>query len=143
LDGTRLFARKNKQKDTRMKKSVIITAGLSLAVMAGAVSAKDVTFASDIKPLFERSCIGCHGEKKAKAKLRLDTLEGVLKGSEDGKVVIAGDSAKSPLFRLISSTGKKQMPPKARPDKDPNYKPVPLTAAEIALVKSWVDQGLK
>lgn len=126
-----------------MKKSVIVSAFLTLTVMAGAARAKDVTYASDIRPVFEASCIGCHGEKKAKAKLRLDSLEGVLKGSEDGKVVIAGDSAKSPLVRLTSGTGKKQMPPKARPDKDPHYKPVPLTPAQIALIKSWVEQGLK
>jgi mono/diheme cytochrome c family protein len=126
-----------------MKKSVIISAFLALTFMADAARAKDVTYASDIKPVFETSCFGCHGEKKAKGKLRLDSLAGVLKGSEDGKVVIAGDSTKSPLVRAITGVGKKQMPPKARPDKDPHYKPVPLTPAQIALIKSWVEQGLK
>src|SRR5215208_2802767 len=55
-----------------------------------------VTFAKDIRPLFEKSCFRCHGEEKQKGDLRLDSLEDVLKGGEDGKVVVAGSSAKSP-----------------------------------------------
>ncbi len=39
-----------------------------------------VTFAADIKPIFEKSCIKCHGAEKQKAKLRLDSLEATKKG---------------------------------------------------------------
>src|SRR6266576_6683339 len=62
---------------------------------------KGVTYASDIKPLFEKSCIKCHGTEKQKGKLRLDTLEAVLKGGQDGKVVEAGASAKSMLVHNV------------------------------------------
>ena len=64
---------------------------------------KDVTFAKDIRPLFEAACFRCHGTEKQKAGLRLDSLKAVLKGSEDGKVVIPGDSAKSRL--VIATSG--------------------------------------
>src|SRR5712671_1534562 len=47
-----------------------------------------VTYAADIKPIFEKSCTKCHGAEKQKGKLRLDSLEAVHKGSEDGKVVV-------------------------------------------------------
>ncbi|MEK7707333.1 MAG: c-type cytochrome domain-containing protein, partial [Verrucomicrobiota bacterium] len=43
-----------------------------------------VTYAGDIKPIFDKSCIKCHGAEKPKAKLRLDSLAGALKGGEDG-----------------------------------------------------------
>ena len=76
---------------------------------------KDVTYAKDIRPLFMTSCVRCHGEEKQKAGLRLDSLEAVLKGTEDGKVVIPGDSAKSRL--VIATSGldiEYAMPPRRR-----------------------------
>src|SRR5262245_13536437 len=57
-----------------------------------ASTAKNVTYAKDIKPIFEKSCTKCHGAEKQKGKLRLDSLEAALKGGEDGKVVLPGDS---------------------------------------------------
>ncbi len=32
-----------------------------------------VTYAADMKPIFEKSCIKCHGSEKQKGKLRLDS----------------------------------------------------------------------
>jgi hypothetical protein len=74
---------------------------------------KGVTYAKDIRPLFEASCFRCHGEEKQKGELRLDSLEAVLKGGEDGKVIIPGASKKSLLViaaaRIDDETA---MPPK-------------------------------
>src|ERR1051326_5723543 len=52
-------------------------------------SRQGVTYAADIKPILEKSCFGCHGPQKQKGKLRLDSLEAALKGSENGKVIEA------------------------------------------------------
>src|SRR2546430_16228014 len=41
-----------------------------------------VTYAKDIKPIFEKSCIKCHGSEKQKGKLRLDSLEATLRSEE-------------------------------------------------------------
>src|SRR5260370_13547710 len=51
-------------------------------------SATGVTYAKDIKPILDKSCIKCHGSEKQKGKLRLDSLEAALKCGEDGKVVL-------------------------------------------------------
>jgi hypothetical protein len=102
---------------------------------------KDVTFAQQIKPILEKSCLECHGAKQAKAKLRLDTLEGALKGGEDGKVVLPGDSAQSALIRSVTGSGKKAMPPKPKAGKP--YQPIPLTQEQIGLLRAWIDQGAK
>ena len=78
----------------------------------------NVTFAADIQPLFKASCVRCHGEKRPRKGLRLDTLEGVLQGSEEGAVVKVGDSANSELVKAISQLDPHSaMPPKrkARP----------------------------
>jgi len=74
---------------------------------------KGVTYAKDIRPLFEASCIRCHGEERHKGDLRLDSLEAVLKGGEDGKVVVPGASKKSLLVIAASQIDDETaMPPK-------------------------------
>lgn len=79
-----------------------------------------VTYQSDIRPLFEASCVRCHGNERPKAGLKLNSLEGVLKGSKDGKVVLPGESAKSQLVIAISQLDPKlAMPPKPRARRGP------------------------
>ncbi|HEX4121400.1 MAG TPA: c-type cytochrome domain-containing protein [Verrucomicrobiae bacterium] len=81
-----------------------------------AASAQGVTYDKDIKPLFDASCVGCHGKMKPHAGLRLDSLEAVLKGGRDGKMVVPGDSAKSLLVAAAAQIDDKiAMPPKHRP----------------------------
>lgn len=80
-----------------------------------AATKQGVTFANDIKPLFDASCVRCHSGQRAKAKLHLDTLEGVLKGSEDGPVLTAGNSAKSKIVLAVARVNPKTaMPPEPR-----------------------------
>lgn len=99
-----------------------------------------VTYASDIKPIFEKSCVKCHGAEKPKAKLRLDSLEGALKGSSEGKVIEPGKSAESGLVHSVARLGEEDywMPPPDNKAKIP-----PLTVAEIGLLRAWIDQGAK
>jgi len=106
-----------------------------------ASSKMGVTYATDIKPVFDNSCVKCHSGDKPKAHLKLDTLEGALKGSHDGKVVIPGDSAKSILVQAIAHATK---------DHDQWMPPLhnranigPLTAEQIGLIRAWIDQGAK
>ena len=123
--------------------------GLAAAAFAAAVDVskippastrKDVTFQKDIKPIFDKACVSCHGEVKPKGKLRLDSLEATLKGGVDGKVIEVGDSAKSILVHNIAFVGNEDefMPP---PDNKEKIKP--LTKEEIGLVRAWIDQGAK
>lgn len=99
-----------------------------------------VTYETDIKPIFEHSCVKCHGEQKPKGHLRLDSLAGILHGGEDGKVVIPGKSAESMLVLNIAHLGDPDdyMPP-------PKNKAGigPLTPQQIGLIRAWIDQGAK
>ena len=99
-----------------------------------------LTYTKDIKPIFDKSCTRCHGAERPKGRLRLDSLEGILKGGEDGKVIVAGDSAKSMLVRSVAHVGHPDsyMPP---PRNKANIGP--LTKEEIGLVRAWIDQGAK
>lgn len=105
-----------------------------------AADKKDVTYAGEIKPIFDQSCVKCHGVQKPKGHLRMDSLEGVLKGGEDGKVVVPGNSAQSMLIHNIAHVGDpdQYMPP-------PKNKAGigPLTKEQIGLIRAWIDQGAK
>ena len=126
-----------------------VVLGTSLAAFAADASKlppasdkKGVTFEKDIKPIFDHSCIKCHGEERAKAHLKLTTLEGVLKGSEDGKVVEPGKSDKSDLVFSVAHVGDPDtfMPP----TKAKKGTPIPpLTKDEVGLIRAWIDQGAK
>jgi mono/diheme cytochrome c family protein len=99
-----------------------------------------VTYAADIKPMFEKACVGCHGPEKQKGKLRLDTLGAALKGGEDGKVVEPGRSADSVLIHNVAHLGDPDdyMPPPKNKGNIP-----PLTPEQIGLIRAWIDQGAK
>ena len=95
-----------------------------------------VTYSTDIKPVFEKCCIKCHGPEKQKGKLRLDTLENVLKGGEDGKVVQPGKSADSMLVKAVARLDEDTaMPPEGKAD--------PLSKEQVGLIRAWIDQGAK
>lgn len=113
---------------------------IDVSKLPPAADKKGVTFGADIKPIFEKSCVKCHGTEKQKGKLRLDSLEAALKGGEDGKVIEVGDSSKSMLVHNIAHVGDEDMfmPPPDNKDKIP-----PLTKEQIGLIRAWIDQGAK
>ncbi|MBM3875167.1 MAG: hypothetical protein FJ386_00390 [Verrucomicrobia bacterium] len=121
-----------------------MTAGAVLALTATAADKKlppastktGVTFAKDIKPLFESACFKCHGAEKQKGKLRLDTLAAALKGGESGKCIVPGKSADSSLVKAVARLNEDDAMPPADKGK-------PLTAAEVGLIRAWIDQGAK
>lgn len=101
---------------------------------------KGVTYAADVKPIFEKACVKCHGAEKPKARLQLNSLEAALKGSENGKVIEVGKSADSSLVHSISWAGEEDyfMPPKGN-----KAGIAQLTKEEVGIVRAWIDQGAK
>lgn len=129
--------------------AILAVAAISTAVFADDVDISKlpppstktgVTYANDIKPIFDATCIKCHGEQKPKGKLRLDSLQGVLNGSKDGKVIEPGNSAKSMLVQNVAHLGDEDdfMPP---PKNKLGLKQ--LTPQQIGLIRAWIDQGVK
>jgi hypothetical protein len=94
---------------------------------------KAIDFNRDVKPIFAKHCLSCHGPDKQKHGLRLDRRVDALRGSDNGPVIVAGKSAESLLFQLVSGHDKdRPMPPKG-----------PLSADELAILKAWIDRGAK
>lgn len=95
-----------------------------------------IEFDRDIKPIFEKACFRCHGPERPKSSFRLDKRELALKGGEHGVDIIPGQSAKSPLVHYVARLVEDmEMPPEGKVD--------PLTQEQIALVRAWIDQGVK
>ena len=116
--------------------AALFAADVDLSKLPPVSSRKDVTYAKDIKPILEKSCFKCHGAEKQKGKLRVDSLEAILKGGEDGKILEPGNSAKSGMVVAIARLVEDDAMP-------PTDKGTPLTPEQVGLVRAWIDQGAK
>ena len=91
-----------------------------------------VDFVRDIQPILQNTCYECHGPKKTKADLRLDSPAAVMKGGETGALIVPGNSEQSLIIRRLLGLDDEDRMPK---DGDP------LPPAQIALIRAWIDQG--
>ncbi|CAL1516742.1 PSD1 and planctomycete cytochrome C domain-containing protein [Chitinophaga sp. MM2321] len=112
------------------------------SVSAGADDPDMISYNFQIRPVFSDKCFACHGPdaNKRQAGLRLDIAAEAykaLKEKPDAHALVPGKPHLSELFLRVSSTDTAyQMPP-------PSSHLPGLTAAEIAMVKKWIEQGAK
>ncbi len=109
---------------------------LFAVIFHSAVTADEVQFSRDIRPILSDICYQCHGPDKEnrEAKLRLDDRESVFAARDGKRLVVAGDPAKSELYRrIISQDDDERMPPAESRRK--------LTAEQVDLVRRWIEQG--
>lgn len=106
---------------------------LSLLFTLLSTSVLAVDFSHEIVPLLKRHCAECHAGDKKKGGFSFNTRADLMAGAEGGPVIQGRDAAKSRLVEVVVSTDSdEQMPPKG--DR--------LTAAEVALLKGWIAEGL-
>ncbi len=110
-------------------------AGLKRWTGLGVESPKTASFyAQHIHPILDDNCVSCHGEAKSQGGLRMDSYDLLMKGGNDGPVIVAGKPESSPLLIRVS------LPPGHRQFMPAEGKP-PLRAEEIAYIKAWIQQG--
>jgi mono/diheme cytochrome c family protein len=103
-------------------------------VIASTAAAQPVDYAREVKHVLQERCFACHGALKQQGKLRLDSGELIHKGGKSGPIVVGRQSAASLLVQRVSDANEHtRMPPEGQP----------LTAAQIAALKAWIDQGAK
>jgi mono/diheme cytochrome c family protein len=100
-----------------------------------------VTYATDIKPIFDASCVKCHSGDRPRGKLKLDTLANALKDGKEGHDVIPGKSADSMLVQMVAHLSDDQMD--WMPPVHNKLDLKPLTPEQIGLIRAWIDQGAK
>jgi WD40 repeat protein len=91
------------------------------------------TYEADVKPIFNRYCLGCHSAGEMSAGINLETYAGVLKGGNGGEIVKPGRANSSPLFQAVSHTGD-------------GVRPMPLGGAKlpdpaINTIREWIQGG--
>ena len=88
-------------------------------------------FETKIRPLLNDQCMKCHGEKKQKGGLRLDSFQAASQGGDSGVAVTPGDVSHSLLYKAVTYVDQDmQMPPDNK-----------LEANQIADLKKWIELG--
>ncbi|MEJ7608356.1 MAG: SUMF1/EgtB/PvdO family nonheme iron enzyme [Bryobacteraceae bacterium] len=87
-----------------------------------------VDFTSQIQPILQKECLGCHGGERAAGGVRLDTRESALRGS----TLVPGKSAASMLYLVLERKPgmSKAMPPGNQ-----------LPEEQRTLVRQWIEEG--
>lgn len=100
----------------------------------GTPAAEPSTFATAIQPLLTEHCTKCHGPKKKKGKLALDSQAGIEKGGENGPVIGAPKAEDNPMLQrlLLPLDDEDHMPPSDEPQ---------LSPEQFETLRRWLAAG--
>lgn len=99
-------------------------------------SLAEISYFKQVLPILRaKNCTGCHQPAKRGGEYVMTEFAGLLKGGESGSAaVVPGKPGDSELLKQITPKDGKAAMPKDAP---------PLTDAEVALIKTWIEQGAK
>jgi uncharacterized membrane protein len=91
-------------------------------------------YKDEVAPILKLRCYNCHAALKQKNGLRLDGEMFIKKGGKNGKIFVAGNAFKSPLYTslLLPLDDEKHMPPKGKHQLNQN---------EILIIERWIKSG--
>ncbi len=102
----------------------------ALAICASLSAQDAISYSRQVKPLLETKCLACHSAAQQLSGLDLSTAAGRQKGGLHGPAVVPGDPEKSLLYRHVAGLAQPAMPLGGA-----------LEPAEVAALKSWIEQG--
>ena len=99
---------------------------------------RTVDFEKDIRPLFENSCLDCHGADRPKGGFKVVDRASLLRGGESGvPALILGRARDSQLIRHVADQVEDmEMPPLNKRKSYPAF-----TADEISKIRTWINEG--
>lgn len=119
-----------------LSKKMLLVAALLIAgtVITVLVLPKTkIDFNTQVKPIFNKKCITCHGGVKQKSGFSLLFREEALGTTKSGKpAIVPGKPGESELIKRITAKD---------PDERMPYKHEPLSSAEINILKQWIKEG--
>ena len=118
----------------RFKRWLGIAAPVAPPAPAAAAGDPSTLYTARLQPIFDHSCVSCHGPEKVKGGLRLDTYARLMQGGEDGPAVEPWLPAKSELLRRITLTSDDD-------DFMPSNNKNVLTPAQVKLIQDWIAAG--
>jgi len=96
---------------------------------------KTIDFNTQVKPIFNKKCIACHGGVRRKSNFSLLFRVDALAKNKSGKpAIIPGDPDHSEMIRRLTLND---------PDERMPYKHDPLSKDEIEVLRKWIKQGAK
>lgn len=95
-----------------------------------------VDFGKQIFPLLQKNCLACHNLKDAEGGVVLESHAGLMKGGDNGAMVVASKSAESKLLGLLNGSQEPVMPPDGNSVGAKRFTP-----EEFELIKRWIDEG--
>jgi hypothetical protein len=93
-------------------------------------------YAVHVAPLLARSCLSCHKPEKHKGGLLMDTYAHLMRGGDDGVVVVPGNAKESEILRRVRL-------PASDDDSMPSDGDKPLAPEEIQMIERWIAAGAK
>lgn len=108
-----------------------LAAILFVSLLAPSLFAQD--FERDVQPIFRKHCLQCHGPEKQESGLRLDRRAVLLRGGDiGGPAIVPGKASASFLIHVVAGKNPDlKMPPEGDP----------LSDAQIAALRAWIDAG--
>ena len=91
-------------------------------------------YKEQVAPILKLRCYNCHAALKQKNGLRLDGEIYIKKGGKNGRILVAGNPFKSPIYAslLLPLEDEKHMPPKGKHQ---------LSQNEILIIENWIKTG--
>lgn len=123
-------------KKTCGKLAVFCVFPLALAACGGEPT---VSFSQDVQPILNKNCVECHqpgGQGEVASGLDMTSYEGLMKGTRNGPMVIAGDVEGSNLVVLIEGRADPSI-------RMPHGKKEPIAKEDIQTIRRWIGQGAK
>jgi hypothetical protein len=118
-----------------------LAVSLSLATLIGPGSAllaaaeHPIDFASEIRPLFNKNCVMCHGGVKRAGDISFIVRERALEPGKSGEIpIVPGNAEKSEVIYRVGTTNEEdRMPP-------PKHGPA-LPKEDIERLRKWIKEG--
>lgn len=96
--------------------------------------ADPIVYTQIVHPILEQKCISCHGEKKQKSGLRMDSHAALLEGGDEEEALIPGNLEDSMMIAYLHLPLEDdlRMPPEGKTQ---------LTPEEVQILEWWVKSG--
>lgn len=110
-----------------------ILAAFYIGLIAGCARGPDVEFNTDIRPILNERCVGCHGGIQRQGDLNLLFRSEATAMAESGKpAIVPGQPGQSELIRRVAHS-------------DPEYRmpqdDAPLASEEVRALRQWIREG--
>ena len=102
------------------------------------------SFEQHLAPMIKARCQKCHGERKSKGDLRMDSVDAILAGGENGEIIMFGMGIDYPEGSVIieeSEIYQRLLLPLDDDDHMPPESKTQLTESEIELIRLWLEAG--